>query len=504
MLAVAVLLGTYALEASATARRLEGRVYVEGVVGEVHQLNPLAQTGDASPAERDIASHLFSGLTRIAPDGRVEPALAERWSADADGREWVFTLRPGALWHDGTAVTAGDVLYTIGAVQSPRFPGDPTLQAAWRGVRVRREDDRSVRFVLPSPSAAFPSMARLPILPAHLLAGVPPEQWADAGFALQPVGSGEFRLVALDPQQALLEPVDGNAAIDYLLLRLYPSSEAAREGLRRRDISGTATPATPGMQLVQPADPTDRSELPLGEVTLLAFNMRQAPLDNLEFRRALIQAINRDLLIENMLQGHGRRIETPVLPGTWAAGTAALPEYRRSAAQQALGRLGYAERNSRLERDGRPLVLPLLVADVVGQAELGNEIARQLAAIGVGIELRSVPLEELRARLAQHDFTLALHSWDNLGADPDSYALWHSSQANGGANYAGLDDARIDELLTRGLQTLDQAERRSIYVEFQRRWTELLPSLPLYQSVLLYDADAAALPFRPEARRDVE
>lgn len=488
ILVVASLLGAYALGAQATARTLNGRVYIEGIAGEARQLNPLAHTADTSPAEREIAARLFSGLTRIGSDGQVEPDRAERWSAEADGRDWVFVLRPDASWHDGTPLTAGDVVFTVQALQSTAFPGDPTLQATWRDVRVTAEDDLTVRFMLPSPSAAFPALARLPLLPAHLLAGMPPEQWAGASFARRPVGNGPYRLAALDAQQAVLEPARGDAQHDFLVLRFYASSQAARDALRRGEVTGVATVATPGAPAAEPGELIERRRVPLGEMTLLAFNLRRAPLDDIEFRRALAQAINRDLLIETTLQSHGRRVDTPVLPGTWAAAEeAVLPAYRRSAAQQAFGRLGYSERDGVLQREGQPLVIPLLLADAPGQAALGSEIARQLALIGVGVEVEPVSVAELRTRLAQHDFTLAIHSWYNLGADPDSYALWHSSRADAGANYAGLDDSRIDELLARGLRTLDQGQRRVVYADFQRRWTELVPSLPLYQSVLLYD-----------------
>ncbi|MBV9792127.1 MAG: peptide ABC transporter substrate-binding protein, partial [Chloroflexi bacterium] len=75
--------------------------------------------------------------------------------------------------------------------------------------------------------------------------------------------------------------------------------------------------------------------------------------------------------------------------------------------------------------------------------------------------------------------------------DPDVFALWHSSRADGGANYAGLRDPQIDQMLTDGRAATSESRRIQIYGQFQRRWAELLPSLPLYQSVLAYDVDQA-------------
>jgi peptide/nickel transport system substrate-binding protein len=501
------LLGAFAVSTSATSQPLTGRVYVEGVVGEVRQLNPLVQGPDTSQAERDLAALLFEGLTRIEPDGRVAPALAESWTVSPDGRSYTFRLRQDRTWHDGAPVIADDVLYTVRGVQNAFFPGDPALPPLWRDVLVTKLDDRTVRFELSAPFAPFPSAARLPILPAHLLRTLRPEQWAGAPFSRRPVGTGPFMLRALDAKQALLEPFPGyrgaRPPIDNVLLRLYATPDAAALDLNRREVQGVATLATAGRRAPEPPSYTQRIRLPLGDYTLLAFNVQQAPLDDPQLRRALIQALNRDLLITNVLGGQGQRLDTPILPGTWAAAPdAQLPAFRRSAAQQLLGRLGYIDSDGDgwLEAGGQRFVLPLLIADTPEQVAVANEITRQMRAVGVGIEVRRVSSAALPTDLGRHNFTLALHSWSGVGADPDMYALWHSSRANGGTNYAGLRDPQIDQLLTDGRATTDAPRRAQIYAEFQRRWVELAPSLPLYQSVLTYDVDAAiTLPAAPPA-----
>lgn len=503
-LAIVLVLGSFVLSSAATAQPLQGRTYIEGVVGEARQLNPLAQGRSASQAERDIAALLFDGLTRIGPDGRVQPALAESWQISEDGRAYTFTLAD-RTWHDGVPVTTDDVVYTIRGVQNASFPGDPSLAALWRNVLVEQIDQRTIRFKLSSPFAPFLSAARLPILPSHLLRTLRPDQWARAPFSRQPIGTGAFRLQAIDAQQVLLVPAqaDGRARLDNLLLRLYPTPDAALLALSRREVQSVATAAIAGRRAPDPLPRTERFVMPLGEYTVLAFNLQEQPLDDLQLRRALALGINRDLLITTVLGGQGRRLDTPVLPQTWAADRSAqLPAFRRSAAQQALGQLGLVDSNGDgwLDQEGQRFVLPLLIADTPEQAAIATEIQRQLRTIGVGITIQRVPASELSTDLAAHNFTLALHSWSNVGADPDAYALWHSSQVGGGANYAGLDDDQIDRLLEQGRATTDPAERQRIYGEFQRRWAELIPSLPLYQSVLVYDVDESiTLPTSPPA-----
>lgn len=489
------LLGSAALSTAASTEPLSGKIYVEGVVGAPRQLNPLAQSAGASPAERDLAALLFAGLTRIGPDGRVQPDLAARWTVSDDGTVYTFTLADRA-WHDGAPVTVDDVLYTVRSVQNANFPGDPALATLWRNVLVSKIDERTVRFELSMPFAPFPSVARLPILPAHLLRSLRPEQWDTAPFSLRPVGAGPYRLLALDSQQAVLVPhqLGTQASVDHLVFRFYPTVESALLALSRHEVQGVASVPAAGRRAPDPPRRTQRIAAPLADYTLLAFNLTQAPLDDPQLRRALALGINRELLIDAVLGGQGQRIDTPILPGTWAAASdAELPAFRRSAAQQALGELGYVDGDGDgwVEAEGERLVLPLLIPDTTDAGAIAAELSRQLREIGVGLDVQRLPAIDVQTALAAHSFTLAVHSWSGVGADPDAFALWHSSRADGGANYAGLRDDQIDQLLVSGRETSDPDERARIYAEFARRWAELIPSLPLYQSVLTYDIDEA-------------
>ncbi len=504
-LLVFALLGSIVLSSAASTHALQGSVYVEGVVGAPRQLNPLVQGVEALPVERDLAALLFEGLTRIDATGRVEPALAERWSVTPDERVYTFALRGDRTWHDGTPVTPDDVLYTVRGVQNANFPGDPALASIWRNVLVRQLDQRTIQFELSAPFAPFPSIARLPILPAHLFRTLRPEQWATAPWSRLPVGTGKYRLHALDAEKVVLVPFEGYPgvpALDNLVLRFYPTLDAALLGLGRREVQGVAASGLGGRQLPVPPRETQRLTAPLGDYTILTFNLRQAPLDDLQLRTVLALGINRQQLVAQVLDGHGQLLESPVLPGTWASEPAArLPAFRRSAAQQLLGSLGYIDSNGDgwVEGDGQRLLLPLLCADTVEAMAVARNLAQQLREIGIALEIRAVPSAELQSALAANNFTLAIHTWSDVGADPDVFALWHSSRADGGTNYAGLDDDRIDQLLAEGRATTDATARKRIYGDFQRRWVELIPSLPLYQNVLVYDVAASVPPPAPPA-----
>jgi peptide/nickel transport system substrate-binding protein len=497
-LIVLALAGVLAAGTTATTPPFYQKAYVEGVVGVPQQLNPLLQAPGGPQSERDLAALLFDGLTRPGADGAPRPDLAERWLIDTTGKVYTFTLRAGLRWHDGTPLTADDVLFTVQGVQKIGFAGDRAISEPWRGVLAERIDAQRIRFTLPAPFAPFLAATKLPILPAHLLGNLPPDQWAKAAWSRKPIGSGLFRLRSIDDIQATLVPFEGAARgrpkLDLMVLRFFPSTEAAREALRRKEIQGVATVASAGTEMHEVAQHVRGYGVPLGEYTMLTFNLRTPPLDDLGFRTALARGLDRTELIRRVLGGQGQALDTPIAPQSWAHGGAALPAADAKAAADTLDALGWTRgANGFRERAQHTLSLPLFCAQTPAQLALAKEIARQWGMLGIDVPVYPLSREELRDRVQRRDFTLLLGE-QVIGSDPDGFARWHSSQARNSANDAGLADTTSDRLLVEGRTTTDQDERARIYQAWEERWTEIIPSLPLLQPVLVYELDQDVRP----------
>lgn len=497
------LLGSLALSSAGGAIPYYNQAYVEGVVGTPMQLNPLLQAPDGPPSERDLSALIFAGLTRPGPDGAPVPMLAEQWIAGDGGRSYTFTLRSNLRWHDGARLTAGDVVFTVESIQRAGFPDAAQLAARWRGVRAAALDDLHVRFTLNAPFAPFLAMTGLSILPRHLLAATPVERWGSTRFSRQPVGAGPFRLHSLSAAQAALTPFEsapgGRPAIDLLVLRFYPSTDAARQALRQREVQGVASEdaALPDTRVNVQA-----LSLPLASYTTIVFNLRTRPLDSLQLRQALARAVDREELIRRVLQGSARPLDTPIVPQSWAASGARLPAFDRAAAEQALDALGWRRGPDGLRvRDGARLRLPLLTSGDDVQLATAREIARQWRVLGVDVPIDAQARDAILDRIAVHGFTLLLATWDEAGADPDPFPLWHSSQAADGMNYAGLTDPTGDAMLVEARTTSDQTRRKDIYGRWAQRWVAIVPSLPLYQHTLSYQLEGNVHPAGLEPRR---
>ena len=486
------LMGYLAVTTAAVPRPLSGGAYVEGVVGIPQQLNPLVSDPARDPVAADIRAVLFDGLMRIGVDGLPEPALAESWEVDDAGLIYTFTLRNDVTWHDGAPLTADDVLFTLRAIQRRGFAGDPSISAIWRDILIDKVGERSIRCKLTAPFAPFLSLATFPILPAHLLGDLPPEQWAGAAYSVKPIGTGPYRLAEINGEHALLEAnrhyFGGQPFVDSIELRFFPTLQAMRSALNRGDIQGLGFLGTSDLSQINLPRGFTRHTLPLDSAVQLAFNMRSDPLADQGLRRALAEGLDKNELIKRALNTQVSLLDTPILPGWWAASPKIAwypPDPQR--AGDALTSLGYTVGSDGIRvRAGKPLTLPLITSGEADRVAVANEIARQWGQLGVRVEVQTLDADTLRQRLADHDFTLALYGLQRLGADPDVYEQWHSSQSERGNNYAGLQDEQIDELLSNARRDLDIATRAPSYEAFQRRWVELVPSIMLYQPLFVY------------------
>ncbi|MEX2080777.1 MAG: ABC transporter substrate-binding protein, partial [Dehalococcoidia bacterium] len=117
----------------------QGNVYVEGVAGTWEQINPLY--AQPNPVDEALSRLVFSGLTRLGPDGAVLPDMADNWDVTSDGCTYTFRLKRGLRWHDGEPVTSADVAFTIRHVQDSAFAGSGNLVNAWTGVGVETPDE---------------------------------------------------------------------------------------------------------------------------------------------------------------------------------------------------------------------------------------------------------------------------------------------------------------------------------------------------------------------------
>jgi len=477
-----------------------GGTYIEGIAGRPSTLNPIfSQYNDV---DRDICALVFTGLTRADEQGRLLPDLATQWRVSPDGLVYTFTLRNDVVWHDGNYFSADDVLYTIHALQDPAYKGPADLGAFWRTVAITRLDDLTVRFQLTQPYAPFLNYTTIGILPAHLLQEVPSADLFQHSFNRRPIGTGPFQVAEFTAGQITLEAnprfYTGRPYLQRVILKFYPDHESVFTAYLRAQVEGIARIPPNYISKANELANLEKHEARVAGYSLIYLNLNKPMFQDKAVRQALLYALDRQGLINNLLQGQGLLAASPIMPRTWAH-DAALPLYPfdPERAKALLEQAGWRDTNNDGARDKErvELAFTLITPDDPLRVALANEIARQWQTIGVRATVQAAPTSLLVQNILRpRQFDAVLYEWRTLSNDPDQYENWHESQipspTNFGQNYSGLKDRDISEALETARRTNDQAKRIELYRKFQERFADLTPALLLYYPIYTYGVDA--------------
>ncbi len=482
---------------------IQGSVFTEAAVGEPRLINPLLAV---SQADRDLASLVYSGLTRLDEFGQPVPDLAEAWEVSTDGLTYKFHLRSGVTWHDGQPFTANDVAFTMSVLRDPGFPGPEDLGKFWQTVETYATDDLTVEFVLTQPLASFPEYAGIGILPAHLLAGVRAADLPADAINLQPIGTGRLwwesmetggpaTVVTLHPDEHFYDaarrvPIE-TVRFHYYenagdAFRALGSDAQAYGGLSVDQIA--AALASPGLNIFS-------ARLPV--YAAVVFNQQNPArpfFQDEDVRQALLLALDRPRMVSETLDTQAILANSTILPGTWAYNPL-LPAVSQDTARaaQLLDAAGWTLEGSTRAREGVQLAFTLLVSDVPTARALGESLRDQWGQIGVQVMVEVLPPEQLLTRLEatseegprRFDAALLEFSQGRL-ADPDPYPFWHSSQAANGQNYGGFSDRDIDEALELARRDPNGVRRAELYRSFQQWFIERAAAILLYNPVYHY------------------
>ncbi|NLG73028.1 MAG: peptide ABC transporter substrate-binding protein [Chloroflexi bacterium] len=483
----------------------QGGVYTEALIGSFNRLNPVLDYYNA--ADHDVDSLIYSGLMRFDGSGIPHGDLADSWGISVDGTIYNFLIREGAVWHDGEPVTSEDVVFTVELMRDENIPMPPDLRAFWQEVEVEAFDPQTVSFKLPEAFAPFMDYLTFAVLPEHLLGDLDPQALVDDPFNLQPVGSGPYRFERLLVENGEITGVVLNAFEDYyggrpfidqMVFRYYPDSAAALQAYKAGEVMGISRVSEDILDeaLKEPGLDVHTARLP--NLTLVFLNLDNSRLSFFqepEVRRALLMAINRPRIRDQILNSQAIIADGPILPGTWAYyEEIEHVEFDPNAAVNMLREAGFtfpAEGGNVRSREGSSLSFELVYPDSGDFPAIAEAIRSDWASIGVQAELKPVSYESLLSDyLEPREYEAALVDINLARSpDPDPYPFWHQTQKGSGQNYSGWDDRQASEYLeqARVLDNLDERKKR--YRNFQVRFTDQMPALPLFYPVYSYAID---------------
>ncbi len=492
------LMVSLALRAGVETVPARGGRYTEAIVGPIATLNPL-QVHPGDP-EVDIIRLIFNALVRRDAQGLPTGDLAQRWEVSEDGRRYTFYLRPNVRWHDGTPLTADDVVWTVRLLQSPDVSGSPERARLWQSIQVVPVNSLTVQFELPEPLALFPDLLTFGILPAHRLRDVPPAQLGAHPFSLNPVGTGPYRVEAVHVEEGRIQRVvlsanpsyfRGPPLLEHVEFRIFPDTRTALQAYRAGEVQGIARIFPMDLDQVRMLPTLNLFSTVLASYQAVLLNHTSPLFREREVREALWLALDRQRLIDQFLAGQGVIADSPIPPGNWARHPQLQPiPYDPERARSLLEARGWVIPPGGSVRQKGNLTLRFrLAASADGFHELiAQEIARQWRAIGVAADVELIPGDLVEQVLAPRRFEAALVEIMAPG-DPDPYPFWHETQIESGQNYGGFRDRDISEAIEEARRTSDIVRRRELYWRFQEMFQEKIPAILLFYPVYTFAVD---------------
>lgn len=440
-----------------------------------------------------IVVEVFSGLVKMSTDLQIEPDIAESWEISEDGTVYTFKIRGNARFHDGKTVTAHDFVYSLNRAANPETasPVSDTYLGDIAGMNevsegraskvagVRAVDDRTLEITIDSPKVYFLSKLTYPT------AFVVDENDVERGpaWANHPNGTGPFKLAEyIIGERLVLERNDDfymePAKLDRVVMNLtggqaiamYENDEIDMMDVSLPDLERLRNPNEPLSKELTVAPPGFRVEY-------IGFDLEKPPFDDVDFRRAMNMAIDKETITEIVLLG----LRTPAygaLPIGFPGHDPDLeglhfdPEQARR----------FLEQSKYADPDTRPrIVLTLRSTGGAIGPEFETLIEMWRQNLGVEVEIQQVEwaayLQDLYSDERKYQsFSIG---WTADYPDPQNFLdiLFHSAS---NSNFTGYSNPEFDRLLEQARVEQEERKRINLYRQAERYLVNDAPWLPLW------------------------
>lgn len=469
--------------------------YAEAVLGPVDTLNPLFS--DTS-AEKSASALIFSRILKYDKTGSLNYDLAKKIKANDKKTVYTIEIRPDVKWHDGAPLTATDIAFTVDLIKNPSVRSNIT---GWKDIEVKVLSDTAIEFSMPVAYAAFEHALTFPIVPKHVLKGVSPASIRENNFSLNPVGSGPFKLRFMQAVDSSSERkviylarndsyYDGKSKLARFQLHAYGTNEAILSALNSNEVNAAADLSLADVKRVD-SNRYEVSSEPIQSGVYAILNTKSQILSDISVRRAMRLAVNTDD-IRDKISNKTLALDLPFTNGQLKGEVPVAPKYDQALAKKELDSAGWALGDDNIrKKDGKELKLSIVTVKNTEFERVLEKIAGQWRSIGVLVNTKVVDVSdaaqnEIQGVIQARNYDILLYQLD-IGADPDVYAYWHSSQADSlGLNFANYANDISDDALVSARTRSELDLRNAKYLTFAKQWLADVPAIGLYQPTAQY------------------
>ncbi len=439
----------------------------------------------------EIFYNIYQGLLKYPPGKtNLVPGLAESYYISADGKEYVFVLRKGVKFTDGTPFNASAVKWSIDRVIA--LKGDPSWLVTDFVDRVEVVGEYAVKFVLKNRVAYFPSLvASVPYYPVN------PNVYPKDKIVRDPseltggklVGLGPYKVVSFKrDQEIVMEPnpdfYGEKPKNDRVVIRYFADATTMRLAVEKGEIDFAFKSFNPSdIRDLEKSDKVQTIKAQGPYIRYICFLCDTPPFKDKVLRQAVAAAVNRPPLLEKVFLGQNAPLYSMVPMGMWShidAFKDAFGDGNIDKSRELLASRGYSESN--------PFTFDLwYTPSHYGDTEvdMAAVLKNQLEATGMmKVNVKSAEWATYRDNWKNKVMPAYLLGWYPDYIDPDNYTAAFAGTAGSKGLGIYFSDPVWDVKLTEGQIVTDLKKRTAIYEELQRMWTVDVPTTTIFQGTL--------------------
>ena len=469
----------------------------------------------------EAAKHIFDTLVWSGDDLQIEPGLATSWTP-IDEDTWEFKLREGVKFHDGSDFDAEDVKFSIERIPVVTGPTTTTIYVR-RVASMEIVDPHTILMHTDGPAATLPyDFVRLFIVSSEAAKDYSTPETAAEGFnsGKAAIGTGPYKLVSWEPKGDLVlerfddywrgkgpwekvirkeipndssrlaalkagqvDVINYVSSIDYLALQRDPAIEAViGDSVYVMNLQLDQREKTPKVRA------KDGSELPSN------------PLRDIRVRQAIDHAIDRQTMVDIVLEGLGKPANQMMPPGFFGSNPSIpMPEHNVEKGKALLAEAGYP--------DGFEIDLYCTADRLPGDGAICQGLGQMFSQIGIKTNVNAISKTVYFPAQARLEYSVFMNGWGTLTGEA-SYTLGSLAHSNdpekklGAFNRVAYHNPKVDELLEKGATELDADKRRAYYEEAMALTMADKVYIPIVQLQTVWAAKAGTVTFRPRFDED--
>ena len=434
----------------------------------IETFDPRVSSDSAAERMRQL---MFNGLTRKGENFDPVPDLAEKFELSLDFKTFTFYLRPNVKFHNGRMLSAADVKYTFTTMMTRGFKSSKRaeLERDIASIETDAGNPLKITFQCKTPC---PGLANA-ILPV----GIIPEGTSDQQ-ARRPVGTGPFKFENYTEDQEVIltgfdEYFEGAPSIKRLAVRIIPDNSTRESELQKGSadlaINADFDPVT--VETLRKSSGIKVEVTDGTNITHLGVNLQDPILKDRRVRQALAYAMDREVIIRDVLLGQAKPARSVLPPSQWAfEPNVTVYNYDPDKARRLLSEVGKSN-----------LKLSLKTSPLSVSRKIGEILQEQMRRVGVELELQSLERQKLTDDMTQGNFQLYLNTLVGGNQNPDIFKLVYGSGSipPNGQNRSRYINPQLDQLLD-DAQTAPRERRKEIFSQVQKILAEDLPQIYLW------------------------